>query len=128
MTGYVKRSKAVVFVGLLWIIQSVGRIFFAAVGTLEGMGRFLDNPISYETSVILFVIFLFLGILGLVTTFGLLAGRKWGFWSTISASVATIAFDIWGLKIQSTAAIGLIVPIISIGILYFKKRNLVAEK
>lgn len=128
MTGSVERNKAMVFVGLLWIIQSVGRLFFAAVGTPEGMGRFLDNPISYETSVILFVMFLFLGILGLAATFGLLAGRKWGFWSTISASVATIAFDLWGLTIQSTAAIGLIVPIISIGILYFKKRNPAAEK
>ena len=121
MTGSVKRSKAVIFAGLLWMVQSVGRLCFAAVGTPEGMGQFLNNPISYETSAILFMMFLFLGVLGLVAAFGLLAGRKWGFWSTMLASVATIAFDIWGLTIQFTAAIGLIVPIISIGILYFKK-------
>ncbi|MEM3617225.1 MAG: hypothetical protein QXJ31_04855 [Candidatus Bathyarchaeia archaeon] len=126
MTGAVKRSKLVVFVGFLWIIQSVGRLCFAAVGTPGGMGQFLDTPISNEVSVILFVMFMFLGILGLVAAFGLLAGRKWGFWSTILASVATIAFDIWGLTIQLTASIGLIVPIISIGILYFKKEQMLA--
>ncbi|MEM3153454.1 MAG: hypothetical protein QXK18_05985 [Candidatus Bathyarchaeia archaeon] len=126
MAGSVKRSKAVVFVGLLWIIQSVGRLFFAAVGTPEGMGQFLDNPISYETSVILFMMFLFLGVLGLGATFGLLFERKWGFWSTISASIATIAFDLWGLTIQFTASIGLVVPIISIVILCFKKERMLA--
>ncbi|MEM3153869.1 MAG: hypothetical protein QW629_04060 [Candidatus Bathyarchaeia archaeon] len=117
------RDKLVIFASLLWIIQSAGRLCFAAVGTPEGMGRFLDNPISYETSVILFAMFLFLGILGLVAAFGLLTGRIWGFWSTMSVSVATIAFDVWGLTIQSTAAIGLIVPVISIIILCFFKRG-----
>lgn len=129
MTNSVKRGKAVIFAGLLWMVQSVGRLCFTVVGAPEGMGRFLDTPISYETSVTLFVMFLLLAVLGLVAAFGLLAGRKWGFWSTILASVATITFDIWGLTIQSTAAIGLIVPITSIGILYFKKeRMLVAAK
>lgn len=70
--------------------------------------------------------FLLLGILGLVATYGLLAGRKWGFWIAILASFATIAFDLWELTIQVTASIGLIVPAISIIILYFKKEQLLA--
>ncbi|MEM3581221.1 MAG: hypothetical protein QXH40_00755 [Candidatus Bathyarchaeia archaeon] len=126
MTVSVKRSKMVVFVVFLWIIQSVGRLCFAVVGTPGGMGQFLDTPISNEVSVILFMMFMFLGVLGLVAAFGLLAERRWGFWSTVLASVATIAFDIWGLTIQLTAAIGLIVPIISMGILYFKKEQVLA--
>jgi len=36
-------------------------------------------------------------------------------------SIATIAFDIWGLTIQATAAIGFIVPVISIITLYLRK-------
>ncbi|MBX5321640.1 MAG: hypothetical protein QHH12_03115 [Candidatus Bathyarchaeota archaeon] len=123
MAGSAKRGKVVVFVGFLWTVQSVGRLCFAAVGMPEGMGQFLDTPISYATSVTLFVMFLLLGVLGLAAAFGLLARRKWGFWSAMLASVATIAFDIWGLTIQFTAAIGLIVPTISIIIIYMRKRK-----
>jgi len=126
MTVSVKRSKMVVFVVFLWIIQSVGRLCFAVVGTPGGMGQFLDAPISNEVSVILFMMFMFLGVLGLVAAFGLLAGRRWSFRSAVLASVATIVFDIWGLTIQLTAVIGLIVPIISMGILYFKKGQVLA--
>lgn len=126
MASSAKRSKAVVFVGFLWIVQSVGRLCFAVIGTPEGMGQFLDAPISYGTSVTLFGMFLFLGVLGLVAVSGLLTRRKWGFWSTMLASFATIAFDIWGLTIQFTAAIGLVVPIISIIILYPKKTQLLS--
>jgi len=56
----------------------------------------------------------------------IVGGRKWGFWIAILASFATIAFDLWGLTIQVTASIGLIVPTISIIILYFKKEQLLA--
>ena len=124
MVGSAKRDKAVVFVGFLWIVQSLGRLCFAVIGTPEGMGQFLDTPISPATSVVLFVMFLLLGVLGLAVVFGLLARWKWGFWGAMLASFATIAFDIWGLTIQFTAAIGLIVPIISIIILYPKKSQL----
>ncbi|MEM2273640.1 MAG: hypothetical protein QXX56_05450 [Candidatus Bathyarchaeia archaeon] len=41
-------------------------------------------------------------------------------------SIATISFDLWGLTIQSSAAIGLITPIISILALYLKKTQLLA--
>jgi uncharacterized membrane protein (DUF2068 family) len=87
------------------------------------MGHFLDIPIPYTTSLVLFIMFLSLGILGLVAAFGLLTRRKWGFWSIMLVSIATIAFDIWGLTIQATAAIGFIVPVISIITLYPRKRS-----
>ncbi|MEM2926419.1 MAG: hypothetical protein QW220_06205 [Candidatus Bathyarchaeia archaeon] len=122
--GAGKIDKKIVFVGLLWILQSFGRIFFAVLGTPEGMGKFLDTPVSYATSLILFLMFLSLGVFGLIATIGLLTKRKWGFWSTIGVSIATIAFDLWGLTIQSSAAIGFIIPVISILILYPKKSQL----
>jgi len=119
-------GKVVVFVGLSWIVQSIGRLSFAALGGPVGMGQFLDNPVSYATSAMLFIMFLFLGVFGLIAVFGLLTRRKWGFWSILLVSIATIAFDIWGLTIQSTAAIGFIVPVISILTLYPKKSQLLA--
>jgi|YelNatPaOPRAMG01_1025707.scaffolds.fasta_scaffold05400_2 hypothetical protein len=119
-------GKVVVFVGLSWIVQSIGRLSFAALGGPVGMGKFLDNPVSYATSAMLFIMFLFLGVFGLIAVFGLLTRRKWGFWSILLVSIATIAFDIWGLTIQSTAAIGFIVPVISILTLYPKKSQLLA--
>ncbi|MEM3578785.1 MAG: hypothetical protein QXL54_00985 [Candidatus Bathyarchaeia archaeon] len=122
------RDKIALFVSFLWIVQSVGRLCFAAVGTPEGMGQFLDTPISSTTSATLFAMFLLLGVLGLIAALGLLAGQKWGFWSAMLTSFATIAFDIWGLTIQFTAAIGLIVPTISIIVLYERKRKFLLKE
>lgn len=119
-----KIDRKIIFVGFLWILQSAGRIFFAMFGTPGGMGQFLDVPISYLTSLILFIIFLSLGVSGLIAAFGLLRRRKWGFWSIMLISIATISFDIWGLTIQSSAAFGFIIPIISILTLYPKKLQL----
>jgi len=121
-----KRAKGTVFVGFLWIIQSFGRLSFAVLGTPTGMRQFLDVPISDNTSIVLFIMFLLLGVLGFIAAFCLLARRKWGFWGTIFVSAATIIFDIWGLTIQFTAAIGLIVPLISILYLYPKKSQMLA--
>jgi len=118
-----KVSRMAIFVGFLWVLQSAGRIAFAAIGSPLGMGQFLDVPISSATSIVLFVMFLLLGVFGLIAAFGLLTRRKWGFWSIMLVSVATIAFDTWGLAIQSTAAIGFIIPIISILTLLFKNRS-----
>jgi len=86
----------------------------------------LVAPVSYATSAVLFVMFLFLGVFGLIAVSGLLTRRKWGFWSILLVSITTIAFDAWGLTIQSTAAIGFIIPVISILILYPKKSKLLA--
>jgi len=91
-----------------------------------GMGQFLDVPVSYITSLTMFVMFLFLGASGLVAAYGLGRKQRWGFWGAILVSVATIIFDIWGLTIQYTAAMGFIVPAISILYLYFKKSQLLA--
>ncbi|MEM1570345.1 MAG: hypothetical protein QXW18_07085 [Candidatus Bathyarchaeia archaeon] len=114
-------DRKIILVGFLWILQSIGRIFFAVLGTPMGMGQFLDVPISHLTSLTLFIMFLSLGVFGLIAAFSLLTRRKWGFWSTMLVSIATISFDLWGLTIQPSAAIGFITPIISILVLYPKK-------
>ncbi|MBS7647740.1 MAG: hypothetical protein QXL91_00865 [Candidatus Bathyarchaeia archaeon] len=123
MMASMARDKIVIFVSFLWIVQSVGRLCFAAVGTPEGMDQFLDTPISPTTSAILFAMFLILGALGLIAALGLLTGQKWDFWIVMLASFATIALDLCGLTIQLTAAIGLIVPAISILTIYAEKHK-----
>lgn len=119
-------DKGVLVICVLWLIQSIGRLSFAVIGRPEGMGQFLDAPIPYETSLAMFVMFTFLGICGLIAAFSLLIRRKWGFWSTLFASVATIAFDIWGLTVQYTAALGFVVPAISLVYLYPRKSKILA--
>jgi hypothetical protein len=120
------RTRGVILVAFLWVLQSVGRLYFAILGTPWGMEQFLDVRISHAVSLVVFLMFLLLGVWGLVAAFGLLRGRKWGFWNITLVSIVTIAFDIWGLTIQYTAAIGFIVPAISILYLYHKKTQLLA--
>ncbi|MEM3699895.1 MAG: hypothetical protein QXL57_03395 [Candidatus Bathyarchaeia archaeon] len=120
----VSEKSGTLLIYILWLVQSLGRLFFAIAGTPGGMGQFLDVPISYETSLVMFVMFLLLGICGFIAAFGLLMRRKWGFWGIILASIATIVFDIWGFTIQYTAALGFVVPVISILYLYLKKSKL----
>lgn len=115
-----------IIVAVLWVLQSFGRLYFAILGKPEGMGQFLDVPVSYTTSLVMFIMFLALGVLGLIAAFGLWRRQKWGYWTTIFVSFATITFDIWGLTIQYTAAIGFMVPAISILYLYLKKSQLLA--
>jgi len=87
----------------------------------EGMGQFLDVPISYETSLLLFTMFLSLGVLGLIAVLGFWISLKLGVWMIILVSLATIVFDIWGMTIQGSAAIGFIVPAISLVYLFYNK-------
>jgi hypothetical protein len=59
-----------------------------------------------------------------VAVAGLLLMRKWGFWATVFVSVSTILFDVWGVTVQFTAAMGFVVPVISLLILFIKKSQL----
>ena len=72
----------------------------------------MEVEIASSTQQMINILFLFIGVIGLITVFGLYQMKSWGYWGTILLSVLTIVFDIWGLTIQSTAAIGLILPVI----------------
>ncbi|MBS7616574.1 hypothetical protein KEJ45_05195 [Candidatus Bathyarchaeota archaeon] len=117
-------NKGVIIMAVLWILQSVGRLCFAFLGGPEGMGQFLDVQISNLTSQVMFLMFLLLGVIGLFAAVSLLVKQKLGFWVTTSISIATIAFDVWGCTIQYTAAIGFVLPIISIIYLYARKSEI----
>lgn len=48
--------------------------------------------------------------------------KNWGFWGTILLSVVTFIFDAWGMTIQITAAMGLILPVLFVVYLYAKRK------
>ncbi|MBU7031345.1 MAG: DUF2127 domain-containing protein [Theionarchaea archaeon] len=107
-------TKGYAFVVGLNFLQSIGRLLFALMGLNGGIDQFLDVPVSITTAQALHVMFFFLGIMGFVAAIGFWRKKMWGFWAILLVSVMTIAFDIWGFTIQETAALGFIVPIISL--------------
>ncbi len=116
-------KKSMVFVALLWILQSAGRFLFGYLSATTP-GGLLDVEVTQATLQIIDTMFLVLGALGLIATAGLLLRRKWGFHATIIASVSTILFDIWGVTIQSSAAMGFVVPAISLVVLFTSRSQL----
>ncbi|MGY5879107.1 MAG: hypothetical protein RTV31_02605 [Candidatus Thorarchaeota archaeon] len=107
----IERTKSFVFVALLWIMNALLRIVF---GVMSLQGSLLDNPVPLIIDQILIVIFLILGILGFITAYGFLKLELWGIQGVVIVSLLTIIFDIWGITIQFTAALGFIVPAISL--------------
>lgn len=104
----IEKTKSFVFVALLWIMNALLRIVF---GVMSLQGSLLDNPVPLIINQILIVIFL---ILGFITAYGFLKLELWGIQGVVIASLLTIIFDIWGITIQFTAALGFIVPAISL--------------
>ncbi|MHC1604588.1 MAG: hypothetical protein ACXQTP_01265 [Candidatus Methanofastidiosia archaeon] len=120
------QKKSFVFVLVLNFLQSMGRLSFAILGINVGIDKFLDASVSHMTSSILHMMFLVLGTSGLIATYGLWKRQRWGLWAITFVSLITIIFDIWGVTIQATAAMGFIVPVVSMGYLYFRKSQLFA--
>ncbi|TFG56939.1 MAG: DUF2127 domain-containing protein [Methanomassiliicoccus sp.] len=78
-------------------------------------GPVLDNPVSDEVMMFINIMFFVLGILGLLTAFGLWTEKRWGYLGTIALSLVTIAFDVWAvLAVQSSAAFGIVFPVVFI--------------
>jgi hypothetical protein len=103
------RSLAFVVVFLAWLLNAVLRVFF---GYLMVTGvPLLDVPVTQGTLAVLNAAFLFLGITGLVTSVGLWTMKRWGYYGTVFLILSTIVFDMWGMTIQFTAAMGFVVPI-----------------
>ena len=109
---------------LLNILQSTGRLFFAILGLSGGMKQFLDVSISPATDGFLLLMFFILGISGYIAIYGVWQQRPWGIKGILFVSGLTILFDIWGLTIQTTAALGFIVPLCTILFIYAKKSQI----
>ncbi len=103
------------------LAQAIARLAFVVIGLDSGMQQFIDVQISSSERTVLLSGFAFLGIMGLISVIGMVTERAWGTLSLVLVSIATIAFDIWGMTIQSSAAIGLIVPIISLAYVVYAR-------
>ena len=120
------REKTHILVLLLWFLNSIMRIVFGIM-TIT-LGSLLDVEVSLIVEQIITVMFLALGILGFIAIPGLLNMRNWGVQLAIVASVATIIFDIWGMTIQFTAALGFVVPVVMLLYIYlYRKKTRVGE-
>lgn len=73
-------------------------------------GSLLDVTVSPIIFQFIIVMFFILGISGFITTIGLWQMTKKGLKGVILVCLATIIFDIWGITIQSSAALGFVVP------------------
>ncbi|UCH04445.1 MAG: hypothetical protein JSW05_12905 [Candidatus Thorarchaeota archaeon] len=110
------------FVFLAWVANSGFRLYFAYL-SMTGT-QLLDVHVSQLTVQILDLMFISLGVGGLIVAAGLWLNTRRGLTGTLAVSVATIVFDVWGLTIQITAALGFIVPVMTIGYLLVVKPRL----
>ena len=88
------------------------------IGTTDQIYDFLTVEVSPSTLALINSAFLVLGVAGLVTAYGLLRDSRWGYWGALIVNIATIVFDVWGFTVQSSAALGFVMPVISIILLY----------
>jgi hypothetical protein len=103
-------------------IIGVFRLYFAYLGVTPAIKEFLTVPVSSITMNFISVTFLLLGVGNIVTIYGLFRQTDWRFKSLIIVSIVTILFDVWGYTVQTSAAIGFIVPLVSLLILYKARR------
>jgi hypothetical protein len=104
---------------LLWVLNATARIVFGIMTITEG--SLLDVVVPLATENTITVMFLTLGALGFIVTPGLALQRDWGLKLALLASLLTIGFDVWGMTIQFTAAMGFIVPMVMIVYIVVKK-------
>lgn len=103
-----KRTFGFILVFFIWVLNSFLRIYCGILNITEG--SMLDEPVSLVVFQFIIVMFFILGVSGFIATPGLWQMKRWGFWGTIIVCILTIIFDIWGITIQFTAALGFFVP------------------
>ena len=95
---------------IAWVGNAVLRVLFGYLGA-SGT-QLLDIPVTQSILNTLVVVFFILGASGLIVAIGFWQKKRWGFLGTIMVSFGTIVFDIWGMTLQYTAAMGFVVPAI----------------
>lgn len=113
------RTRGILLVVVLSVLQSVLRLVFFYMGVTGA--ELLEAEITSSAMQLINVMFLLIGVAGMITALGLYRMKRWGYWGMVLLSVVTIVFDIWGLTIQSTAAMGIVLPVTFIAYLYFKQ-------
>lgn len=103
---------------VLNLVFGVFRIYFAYLGTTEAIKEFLTVTVSPTTMTIINAMFLLLGVGGLIASIGMILNKSWSINAMVLVSLANIIFDIWGYTIQFTAALGVVVPVITLLVIY----------
>lgn len=103
---------------VLNLLLGVLRIYFAYLGTTESIKEFLTVAISSTTMTIINAMFLLLGVSSLIASIGMILKKSWSINAMVLVSLANIIFDIWGYTIQYTAALGVVVPVITLLVIY----------
>ena len=112
------RPKGLALVAGLSLLQAVLRLAFAYIGTTEMIHEFLTTPVSPATQGFINVVFLLLGLGGFLSAYALWTMKGWGATAAVLICLATLAFDVWGMTIQSSAVIGFILPALILVLLY----------
>jgi hypothetical protein len=102
------RERMFLIVLLLWILNAAARIGFGVMTITQG--SLLDVEVALIVEQTITVMFLTLGLFGFLVVPGLALQKTWGIQMAVAVSLATIGFDVWGVSIQFTAAMGFIVP------------------
>jgi len=103
---------------VLNLILSVLRIYFAYLGTTEAIKEFLTVAVSPTTMTIINALFLLLGVGGLIASIGMILKTSWSIKAMVLVSLVNVLFDVWGYTIQSTAVLGVVVPVITLLVIY----------
>jgi hypothetical protein len=101
----------------LGLAQSTLRLMLPAYIVQAGFPD-TGNAASPEVQAMILVMFVLIGVAGIIATYGLLTGSRWGYTMTIALSLATIVFDAWAIAaVQATALLGLVLPVVFIAYL-----------
>lgn len=103
---------------VLNLILGVLRIYFAYLGTTEAIKEFLTVAVSPTTMTIINALFLLLGVGGLIASIGMILKTSWSIKAVVLISLVNVLFDVWGYTIQSTAVLGVVVPVITLLVIY----------
>ncbi len=118
MTKLEGRTRAFTIFTLLWVLNALLRVVFGVLSITEG--SLLDVPVTLLIHQILVVMFFLLGAGGFLSAYGLWKLERWGLQGVVALSIVTIGFDLWGITIQFTAAMGFIIPVLALTYLGFK--------
>jgi hypothetical protein len=112
-----KKKSGLKMVCGLGLAQSVLRFAFPAYILQAGFPN-TEKIVSTDVQAMILVMFVLIGVAGIITTYGLLTGARWGYTGTIALSMVTIMFDAWAMAaVQTTALLGLILPVVFIAYL-----------
>jgi len=103
---------------VLNLLLGIFRIYFAYLGTTEAIKDFLTVAVPPATMAIINAVFLLLGVGGFIASIGMFMKTSWSIKAMVLVSLATILFDIWGYTLQFTAALGVIVPVITLLVIF----------